>query len=136
VVGIDAEHRLLTTKGDNNIVADTSPVSYENVLGRVNFCVPGFGYIFLFLSTRFGKIMLGIMAFGLIGFYIIKRMYYRSLENDEDDDKDEENEAKEKESDKGGEENGGAESSGKEALSTEEKVLPDAAGSGEAVKES
>jgi signal peptidase I len=86
VIGIDPEHRLLTTKGDNNIVADASPVSYENVLGRVNFCVPGFGYVFLFLSTRFGKIMLGIAAFGLIGFYIIKRMYYRSLENEEDED--------------------------------------------------
>lgn len=87
VVGIDTEHRLLTTKGDNNLVADTSPVSYENVLGRVNICVPGFGYIFLFLSTRFGKIMLGILGFGLIGFYIIKRMYYRSLDDDEDDSK-------------------------------------------------
>lgn len=83
VVGIDKEHRLLTTKGDNNPVTDASPVSYENVLGRVNFCVPGFGYVFLFLSTRFGKIMLGIFAFGLVGFYILKRMYYKALDEEE-----------------------------------------------------
>ena len=89
VVSIDSEHRLLTTKGDNNVVNDASPVSYENVLGKVDFCVPGFGYVFLLLSTRFGKIMLGVLAFGLIGFYIIKRMYYRSLD-DEDEGKDNE----------------------------------------------
>lgn len=98
VVEIDSEHRLLTTKGDNNVVADTSPVRYENVLGRVEFCVPGFGYAFLFLNTRFGKIMLGIFAFGLVGFYIIKRMYYKALdeeeaENGEDGDSNEETEA-------------------------------------------
>lgn len=83
LVGIDAEHGLLTTKGDNNVVADASPVGYNNVIGRVNFCVPGFGYVFLFLSTRFGKIMLGIMGVALIGFYILRRIYYKSYEEEE-----------------------------------------------------
>jgi signal peptidase len=84
LVGIDTEHRLLTTKGDNSNVADASPVNYENVIGRVNFCIPGFGYVFLLLSTRFGKIMLGILAVALIGFYILRRMYYKSLEEEEE----------------------------------------------------
>lgn len=83
VVGIDAEHRLLTTKGDNNAVTDASPVSYENVLGRVNFCVPGCGYAFIFLSTRFGKIMLGIFACGLVGAYFIRRYYYKVLDEED-----------------------------------------------------
>lgn len=83
LVGIDTEHGLLTTKGDNNVVADASPVSYNNVIGRVEFCVPGFGYVFLFLSTRFGKIMLGIMGVALVGFYILRRMYYKSFEDEE-----------------------------------------------------
>lgn len=90
VVGVDPEHRQLTTKGDNNTVTDASPVSYENVLGRVNFCVPGFGYVFLFLDTRFGKIMLGIFAFSLVGFYIIKRMYYKVLDEEEAENSEEE----------------------------------------------
>lgn len=83
LIGIDTEHGLLTTKGDNNVVADASPVSYNNVIGRVEFCVPGFGYVFLFLSTRFGKIMLGIMGVALVGFYILRRMYYKSFEDEE-----------------------------------------------------
>lgn len=82
LIGIDTEHQLLTTKGDNSNVADASPVSYKNVIGRVNFCVPGFGYVFLVLSTRFGKIMLGIFAVALVGFYILRRMYYKSLEEE------------------------------------------------------
>ncbi len=86
LIGIDTEHRLLTTKGDNSNIADSSPVNYENVIGRVNFCVPGFGYVFLFLSTRFGKIMLGILGFALIAFYVMKRMYYRALEKDMEDE--------------------------------------------------
>lgn len=83
LIGIDTEHGLLTTKGDNNVVTDASPVSYNNVIGRVEFCVPGFGYVFLFLSTRFGKIMLGIMGVALVGFYILRRMYYKSFEDEE-----------------------------------------------------
>ena len=83
LIGIDTEHGLLTTKGDNNVVADASLVSYNNVIGRVEFCVPGFGYVFLFLSTRFGKIMLGIMGVALVGFYILRRMYYKSFEDEE-----------------------------------------------------
>lgn len=82
LIGIDTEHQLLTTKGDNSNVADASPVSYKNVIGRVNFCVPVFGYVFLVLSTRFGKIMLGIFAVALVGFYILRRMYYKSLEEE------------------------------------------------------
>ena len=48
----------------------------------MNVCVPGFGYVFLVLSTRFGKIMLGIFAVALVGFYILRRMYYKSLEEE------------------------------------------------------
>lgn len=89
LIGIDLEHRLLSTKGDNNDVADASPVNFENVIGRVSFCVPAFGYVFLFLSTRFGKIMLGILALGFVGVHIIMRMYYKMSDDEKEQDTEE-----------------------------------------------
>ena len=63
LIGIDTEHQLLTTKGDNSNVADASPVSYKNVIGRVKFGIRGVGYFILIL-------------------YILRRMYYKSLEEE------------------------------------------------------
>ncbi len=80
LIGIDPETRMLTTKGDNNQIADSSPVSGENVIGRVIAEIPYAGYVFMLLSTRFGKIMLGIIIFGIIGIIFIKRIYYKAPE--------------------------------------------------------
>ena len=76
VVEVDRENQTFHTKGDNNNIDDASPVAYKNVIGRVRFKIPYFGWVVLFLDTRFGKIMLGILAFALFGIAIIKKIYY------------------------------------------------------------
>lgn len=96
VIRIDREKQLLETKGDNNTVADSSPVSYGNVVGKVRFQIPYAGYIIVLSNTRFGRIMLGIIMFGLVGAYILKKIYYRIPEEDDEntdgEDKTSENE--------------------------------------------
>ena len=96
VIRIDREKQLLETKGDNNTVADSSPVSYGNVVGKVRFQIPYAGYVILVTNTRFGRIMLGIIMFGLVGAYILKKIYYRIPEEDDEntdgEDKTSENE--------------------------------------------
>lgn len=87
IVEIDRENQMLFTKGDNNNVGDGSPVAYKNVVGRVKFKVPHFGWMILFLDTRFGKIMLGIAAFGLFGIAFIKRLYYKSFDKESEAEK-------------------------------------------------
>jgi len=82
LVGIDSENRLLTTKGDANMFADNSPVSYENVIGRVSFCVPLAGYLFIILSTRFGRIMLCITVIAIVGIHLIRRYAKSPAEDD------------------------------------------------------
>lgn len=96
VIRKDREKQLLETKGDNNTVADSSPVSYGNVVGKVRFQIPYAGYVILVTNTRFGRIMLGIIMFGLVGAYILKKIYYRIPEEDDEntdgEDKTSENE--------------------------------------------
>ena len=89
IVGINKETQQLTTKGDNNNVADSSMVSYENVIGRVKLGVPVIGYAVLLLGTGFGKIMAGILIAAVIGVLVILRLYRRySNEEEQDEDKD------------------------------------------------
>lgn len=84
IVTIDSETQQLTTKGDNNNVADSSPVSFQNVIGRVKFGIRGIGYFILILNTTFGKWMLGIVLFALIGIEVIRRMYYHDKYEDDE----------------------------------------------------
>ena len=91
VIGIDREKQLLETKGDNNTVADSSPVSYGNVVGKVRFQIPYAGYIIVLSNTRFGRIMLGIIMFGLVGAYILKKIYYHIPEDEAEDESEDEN---------------------------------------------
>ncbi len=86
IIGIDADANQLTTKGDNNNVADASTVKSDQVIGKVVFDVPGAGYAILFLNTRFGKWMVVIAGLALIGIAIIRKIYYRSEDDDEPDD--------------------------------------------------
>lgn len=101
VVRIDKENQMLYTKGDNNNVDDATPVAYKNVIGRVRFKVPYFGWVILFLDTTFGKIMLGIVAFGLFGIAFIRRMYYKSLDEESDDEEEDGQNKKEDSGDEG-----------------------------------
>ena len=91
VISIDREKQLLETKGDNNAVADSSPVSYGNVVGKVGFQIPYLGYFIVLSNTRFGRIMLGIMMFGLVGAYILKRIYYSIPEDEAENESEDKN---------------------------------------------
>jgi len=91
VISIDREKQLLETKGDNNAVADSSPVSYGNVVGKVGFQIPYLGYLIVLSNTRFGRIMLGIMMFGLVGVYILKRIYYSIPEDEAENESEDKN---------------------------------------------
>lgn len=85
IVGIDKENRTLTTKGDNNNVEDVAAVKFENVIGRVVFCVPYVGYTGMILNTNFGRIMAIVVLFGIIGAFCITRMN-RRMKDDEDNE--------------------------------------------------
>ncbi len=61
IAAIDQGSQLLTTKGDANDVTDFMPVAYTNVIGKVAFHFPFFGYIAAFLSETYGKIVAAII---------------------------------------------------------------------------
>ena len=61
IAAIDQGSQLLTTKGDANDVTDFMPVAYTNVIGKVAFHLPFFGYIAAFLSETYGKIVAAII---------------------------------------------------------------------------
>lgn len=54
IESVDRETQTFVTKGDANAQADNSPVSYSNVVGRVDFHVPYLGYISIYAKTPVG----------------------------------------------------------------------------------
>lgn len=66
VVSIDKDNMLITTKGDANNTRDFTPVAYTNVLGKVAFHVPVYGYVATWISTLSGKLIAaGILIIGV-----------------------------------------------------------------------
>ena len=55
----DIDYRMLITKGDANATEDLSPISYDSVIGKVEFHIPLLGYIAPWLSTGSGKTAAG-----------------------------------------------------------------------------
>ena len=67
VVENDTVNRQITTKGDANNVEDFTPVSYENVIGKVDIHIPYIGAVLEGLSTVTGKIaMFCLLAGGIL----------------------------------------------------------------------
>lgn len=54
IVEIDTENKWMITKGDANDVVDTSPVLYEQIVGRVDFHLPFLGYVSMYIKTPLG----------------------------------------------------------------------------------
>lgn len=54
IIEIDAEKQEVITKGDANDVADGSPVTANNIVGKVKFTVPFLGYVVLNIKTPLG----------------------------------------------------------------------------------
>lgn len=61
------------TKGDNNLTPDSSPVTAENVLGKVVFKIPQLGRVQFLLASKGGWICLILIpALGIIIYDILK----------------------------------------------------------------
>lgn len=93
VVEVKKEEKQLITKGDSNNVADSSPVSSQNIIGRVKFGIPGVGWVILFLNTTFGRWMVLIITVAVVGIMLIKRMYFHDKEKEEAEEPGEPDEA-------------------------------------------
>lgn len=59
VTAIDKSAKTFTTKGDANASADKNPVAFSDVVGKVSFTVPLLGYLTQYLTTLYGKIVVG-----------------------------------------------------------------------------
>ena len=61
VVEITKEGSFIT-KGDSNESIDGKPVHRNNVLGKPIFSIPYLGYLSVFLSSKQGKVVLGVIG--------------------------------------------------------------------------
>lgn len=57
VIEISDDGEYFFTQGLANQSPDTNPVYYENILGKVYFCIPLLGYVASFLSSPLGLII-------------------------------------------------------------------------------
>lgn len=83
VVEINAENKEVITKGDANDTNDASPVSYENIIGKVIFSIPHLGYIIMYIRTPLG--IAG--ACGVLFLLIIVSIIPSLLEKEKNTDK-------------------------------------------------
>lgn len=54
VVAINEDDQTVTTQGDANDSADSLPVPYSNIVGRMAFQIPYFGYVSIYSKTPLG----------------------------------------------------------------------------------
>lgn len=88
VVTVDSTLKQFQTKGDNNDVTDSAPVSYDHVIGRVKTGIPYIGLAIMFLQTRYGIMMLMIAIACVLVFSGFRWLYDRT-DGDEDEDENE-----------------------------------------------
>lgn len=65
VIAKDDEKRVFKTKGDNNDQADSSPVSYDRLIGKSVFCIPYLGYISSYVQSSAGIVAI-VAAMALV----------------------------------------------------------------------
>ena len=88
--GISVTHRIVDkiydekegvykyrTQGDNNNVADSVPVAYSNILGKVILKIPKLGYVQNLLSSKGGLIIIVLIPCLLILSYDIMKILKR-----------------------------------------------------------
>jgi len=66
IVEIDADNKQVITQGDANDVVDGSPVTYDRIVGRVDFHVPMLGYVSMNIKTPLGIAVICGVVFVLI----------------------------------------------------------------------
>lgn len=64
VIENDTVSGQLITQGDANDVADSNPVEYQNVVGKVTMHLPWLGYLSIYIKTPLG-------IAGICGFFVI-----------------------------------------------------------------
>ncbi|MGM0838337.1 MAG: signal peptidase I SipW [Bacillota bacterium] len=82
IVEVDTDGQRYITKGDNNNAPDPNPVIAENILAKYSdFTIPSVGYVYQFVNTRQGSVLLiilpGLLLLGHGAFTIwrsLKRM--------------------------------------------------------------
>jgi signal peptidase len=86
---VDAENRLIYTKGAANDVADETPVHFNNVLGVPKFSIPLLGYVATFVQTSPGAYISIAIGIALLLFVFLPDLLAKK-ENDEEtlDEKD------------------------------------------------
>jgi signal peptidase len=98
-IGSDENGVTYTTKGDNNLSADSSPASYSNVIGKVIFRIPSLGRIQSFLANNGNFLIIIIVpALFIILTDIVKLVKLISVKNkiEEMDQKEQEFKSKKK----------------------------------------
>jgi signal peptidase len=63
---VSIENNKITTKGDANQSSDQETVNLNQVLGKVNYAIPYFGYLIIFVKTIPGLITLIIIPSTII----------------------------------------------------------------------
>ena len=67
IIEVNAEQKTFTTKGDANNVADSSPVSHSQVIGKAyDFAIPLLGYLAVFINSMPGYICIGTLIVAMI----------------------------------------------------------------------
>lgn len=66
VVCTDTKKRTWTTKGDANTSCDIGEVSYEQYLGKMIFCIPYAGYVWMGMKKKEVWMIIGIMGIVLM----------------------------------------------------------------------
>ena len=90
IVEIDSEAQEIVTKGDANNANDGKAVSYSNVVGRADYCIPYLGFVAIYAKTPVG---IGVICGVLI--LIILLTFLPEIFSNEDE---EEEKAKKKKS--------------------------------------
>lgn len=73
------------TKGDANADIDSEPVFYDNIVGRVIFCLPYLGHVILWSKTVRGRCILLAVIFLQIMIYLYTSVRSKKEETDVDE---------------------------------------------------
>ena len=88
VVSVDTENRNFITKGDANVVVDLEPVSFDRLIGKPIFSIPGLAHISNFIHSNIGKavcifLFSFVLALWILADAIKRDLFHRNKSNAE-----------------------------------------------------
>ena len=78
VVAKDEGKRTFTTKGDNNDDVDSSPVSYDRLIGKSVFCIPYLGYISSYVQSSAGLVAIVASMVLVLGLWFLSDYFKKN----------------------------------------------------------